>query len=125
MPTAARPARRAILLAALFAPLAIPLAIPLAAGGAMAQNAAPSFTLTLKDGAWAPQELEVPANQKFELRVVNAGTRSAEFESKDMRREKVIPAGQTAVISAGPLKPGSYEFFDDFNPKARGRIVAR
>jgi len=121
MPIAARPARRAVLLAA----LAIPLAALLAPFNSLAQTATLSFTLTLKDGAWTPQELEVPANQKFELRVVNAGTRSAEFESKDMRREKVIPAGQTAVISAGPLKPGSYEFFDDFNPKARGRIVAK
>ena len=34
-------------------------------------------------------------------------------------------AGQAVVVFIGPLRPGSYEFFDDFNPSARGHIVAR
>jgi hypothetical protein len=38
----------------------------------------------------------------------------------------VIPGGQQAAIFIGPLRPGSYEFFGDFNPKtARGHIVAK
>jgi hypothetical protein len=36
-----------------------------------------------------------------------------------------VPAGQEVVIFIGPLRAGSYEFFDDLNPRARGHIVAR
>jgi len=97
----------------------------LGAATAHAQDAPPSFTLTLRDNKFEPEQVQVPAGQKFELRVINAGTRGAEFESKDMRREKVIPPGQTVVINAGPLRPGSYEFFDDFHPSTRGRVIAR
>lgn len=92
---------------------------------ARAQDQTPSFTLTLRDGAWEPADLQVPAGQKFELRVTNATTRGAEFESKDMRREKVIGPGKSVVISAGPLRAGTYEFFDDFRPAIRGHITAR
>jgi hypothetical protein len=42
-----------------------------------------------------------------------------------MRREKVIAPGNTARISVGPLRPDRYEFFDEFNPKTRGTLVAQ
>jgi hypothetical protein len=42
-----------------------------------------------------------------------------------MKKEKVIPAGGKAVIFLGPLKPGSYEFIGEFNPKtAKGLVIA-
>jgi Cupredoxin-like domain len=38
----------------------------------------------------------------------------------------VIPGGQEGSVFIGPLSPGTYEFFGDFNPKtARGRIVVK
>jgi hypothetical protein len=117
MPLSGHPARRVVFLAI--------AAIVLDDAPVLAQDQPPSFTLTLRDGKWEPEELQVPAGQKFELRVTNATTRGAEFESKDMRREKVIPPGQSVVINAGPLRPGTYEFFDDFRPTTRGRVVAR
>jgi Cupredoxin-like domain len=42
-----------------------------------------------------------------------------------LNREKVVPAGQSTVIYVGPLAPGTYAFFDDFHPSARGRLVAK
>jgi len=50
---------------------------------------------------------------------------AAEFESSELNREKVEPAGQSAVIYVGPLSPGTYPFFDDFHQSTRGRIVAK
>jgi hypothetical protein len=94
-------------------------------GPVFAQSQTPSFSLTLRDRQWEPATLEVPANQKIELRITNAGASAAEFESTDLRREKIIPPGHEVVVYIGPLRPGSYEFFDDFNPAARGRITAR
>ena len=88
-----------------------------------ADNATAS--LTIRNRAFEPAELEVPAGQKIELHVHNADTAASEFESPALHREKVVPAGQEVVIFVGPLRAGSYEFFDDFNPRARGHLVAR
>ncbi len=86
----------------------------------------PSFTLTIKDHQFDPKELTVPAGQKFELKVVNQDKTPEEFESKDLHREKVVPGGGQISLTLGPLKPGRYEFFGEFNPKtARGHIVAK
>jgi plastocyanin len=98
-------------------------ALSLPAGVAHAQNATAS--LTIANRAFDPAELEVPAGQKIELHIKNTDKASSEFESETLHREKVVPAGQEVVLYIGPLKAGRYEFFDDFNPKARGHIVAK
>lgn len=105
-------------LAALLLPLAATLPGP-------AWAARPSFDLTLGGHRFTPAELTVPAGQKFILHVTNKGTAPAEFESSDLRREVVVPAGARVVIYVGPLRPGPYVFFDDFDPQTRGRIVAK
>ncbi len=86
----------------------------------------PSFTLTIKDHKFDPSEIQVPANQKIELRVVNKDSTAEEFESHELHREKVVAGNREITLSIGPLKPGSYEFFGEFNPQtARGRLIAR
>ncbi len=90
-----------------------------------ARAARPSFDLTLAGHQFSPAELTVPAGQKFILHVANKGTAPAEFESSDLRREVVVPAGARVVIYVGPLRPGPYVFFDDFDPQTRGRMVAK
>ena len=86
----------------------------------------PAYTLTIKDHRFEPSELEVPAGQKIALTVKNDDKTPEEFESTDLRREKVVPGGGQVTVYIGPLKPGRYEFFGDFNPKtARGHIVAK
>jgi hypothetical protein len=96
----------------------------LAAAPAFADD--PSFNITIKDHKFEPAELAVPANKKVALVVKNLDSTPEEFESKELRREKVIPGGQEATIYVGPLKPGRYEFFGEFNPKtARGHLVVK
>jgi len=42
-----------------------------------------------------------------------------------MNREKVIPGGAKATIYIGPLKPGRYEFFGEYNEAtAKGVVIA-
>jgi hypothetical protein len=86
---------------------------------------APTANLTIRNRAFEPTELEVPTGQKIELHVRNSDAAASEFESADLHREKVVPAGQEVVVYIGPLRAGRYEFFDDFNPQARGHIVAK
>ena len=94
------------------------------AGAASAADAPPEIALSLDNGQFQPGELKVKANTPFVLVVTNKGAKAAEFESKDLRVEKVVPAGKTVNVRIRALKPGTYAFFDDFNKAATGRIVA-
>ena len=92
--------------------------------GATAQE--PAYTLVIKDHQFQPTEIEVPAGQKIALLVKNNDTTPEEFESTELRREKVVAGGDQITVYIGPLKPGKYEFFGDFNPTtARGHIIAK
>jgi hypothetical protein len=58
------------------------------------------------------------------LVITNKNPKAAEFESKDLRVETVVPPGTTVNVRIRALKPGSYGFFDHYNEQATGRIVA-
>lgn len=92
---------------------------------AAAQAAEPEMTLVIKNHRFEPAELKVPAGQKIKLVVHNQDTTPEEFESHSLNREKVIPAGQKATIFIGPLQPGRYGFYGEYNEKtAQGTVVA-
>lgn len=82
--------------------------------------------IIIKDHRFAPAEIEVPAGQKIKLTINNQDATAEEFESHELNREKIIAGNSKAVISIGPLEPGRYPFFGEFNPKtAQGAIVAK
>jgi hypothetical protein len=74
-----------------------------------------TFALTIKDHKFEPAEIEIPANTKVTLKVTNADATPEEFDSSQLHREKVIPAGKDALIVIGPLKPGRYEFVGEYH----------
>jgi cupredoxin-like protein len=85
-----------------------------------------SYTLVIKDHRFQPAEIEIPAGVKIALIVRNDDPTPEEFESTELRREKVVPGGEQITVYIGPLRPGRYAFFGDFNPKtARGHIIAK
>lgn len=87
---------------------------------------APVFKIEMADGKLTPLRLEVPAGKAFKLEVTNAGASAAEFESKELHKEKVIAPKATTVISVKALAAGEYGFFDEHQPKApTGTIVAK
>ena len=93
---------------------------------ALATSDPQAFTLTIKDHRFTPDVMEVPANRRFTLLVHNADPTPEEFESYELNREKVVPGGATVKIFVGPLAPGVYPFFGDFNQKtAQGRLIAK
>jgi plastocyanin len=86
----------------------------------------PAFRLTIRDHRFEPAELVVPAGQKIKLEVENQDATPEEFESYELNREKVVPGKGTVVIFMGPLKPGRYPFFGDFNKdSAKGVLIAK
>ena len=82
-------------------------------------------TLTFRNNSFDPAELVLPAGKRIKLTVKNADATPAEFECTELRREKVVPAKGEGIVYFGPLKPGSYECFDDFHPETRGKITVK
>jgi hypothetical protein len=102
------------------------LALSLFAGPPAHAEDMPTFHLLMKDGKLFPETLEVPANTKFRLTIKNEGPGAAEFESLELRKEKVLAPGVSSNLVFHPLKPGTYKFFDEFHADtAQGRIVAK
>ncbi|MBL4804900.1 MAG: cupredoxin domain-containing protein [Alphaproteobacteria bacterium] len=92
------------------------------------QAAAPSedgvYTIVIKDHKFTPEEIRVPAGEKIKLVVDNQDPTPEEFESDDFRREKIIAGNTQATIFVGPLKPGKYHFFGEFNlDTANGYLI--
>ena len=100
--------------------LLLSLAVP-----AAAQTSPGPITITVRDRKFEPSEVSVPAGVKAELVIRNEQKTLAEFESHSLKRKKVIPPGGSARISVGPLKPGRYEFIDDFHPATKGVVVVK
>ncbi len=85
----------------------------------------PEFSLTLSNHLFFPSKLEVPANQKFKLIIHNKDSTAEEFDSFDLNREKVIFPNRSSTLFVGPLEPGRYDFFGEYNSNtAKGSIIA-
>ena len=85
----------------------------------------PTFHLVLENHLFFPSELEVPAHTKFKLVIENRDRTAEEFDSFDLNREKVIFPGRSSMLYVGPLEPGRFEFFGEFNSNtAKGTVVA-
>ncbi len=88
--------------------------------------AAEEYVLILKNHKFEPAELVLPAGKKVKVVVKNQDPTPAEFESHDLKREKIIGGNKEAIINIGPLKPGRYEFFDEFKmDTTRGFVVVK
>ena len=85
----------------------------------------PVFVIGFADGRIQPPVLEVPAGRRFKLELHNNGASPVEFESIELRKEKVLAPVADSFVVIAPLDPGEYKFFDDFHQQAQGVIVAR
>ena len=109
--------RRVVLALATFA-------IVVAAAAALAADPS-EIAVTIENNRFQPDEIEVKAGAPFVLVVTNKDAGPEEFESKELRIEKVIPGGKTLKIRVRALKPGAYPFVGEYHEKtAKGRIVA-
>lgn len=100
-------------------PICLLLALPAAAK-------TPVFEIEIRNHLFEPSEIVLPANTKVKLIVHNRDSTPEEFESYELNREKVIMGNRKVVVFIGPLEPGEYAFFGEFNPKtAQGKIIAR
>lgn len=83
------------------------------------------MTLIIKEHRFVPTELKVPAGHKIKLLVVNQDSTPEEFESYELNREKIVSGNARITVWIGPLKPGRYPFFGEFNADtAQGVVIA-
>jgi len=104
----------------------IPTIVLLSLLSTTAFAAGDEFTLAIKDHAFEPKEITIPAGKKVKLLVVNKDATPAEFESKPLSREKVIPGKSTGTVNLGPLKAGRYAFVEEYHENeaaAQGTII--
>jgi plastocyanin len=110
-------------------PLAVASALAglvgLVASPVAAAAAPPEVALTIEEHRFQPDEIRVKAGAPFVLVIANRDSGPEEFDSTDLRIEKVIPAGKTVRLRLPALKPGTYPFVGEYHEKtAKGRIVA-
>jgi hypothetical protein len=98
-----------------------------AASSALAAPAeGPSVALTLKDHRFTPSSFTVPADQKIKLTVINQDPATEEFDSHDLKVERIVTPNGRATFTIGPLKPGTYHFMGEFHAAtAQGVVTAQ
>lgn len=89
------------------------LAALVVAAPALADETA--LQLTLKDHKFTAAETDAPAGKALTIVVTNQDGTPAEFESKALRVEKIVPAGGTVSLRVRALAAGRYQFFDDYH----------
>ncbi len=103
---------------------ALIVALSILSPAAFAQTAEePTFRIEFKDGVITPSRIEVPAKTRIRLQLVNLSDTPAEFESKELYKEKVLAPKSESVMVIRTLDPGEYSFFDDFRPNTPPAIL--
>ena len=81
--------------------------------------------LAIEKHAFSPAEIRVKAGAPFILVITNRDSTAEEFESKELRVEKVIPGHKTVRLRLPGLKAGTYPFVGEFHEStAKGKIIA-
>jgi hypothetical protein len=121
-PAVARPQRRSFTRHLMMSGLCA-AALALTGAGQAARADDPVFRIEFNDGVVTPKRLEVPAKCRFTLELHNVGRTPAEFESRELRKEKVLAAGTMSTLVIRTLDPGEYPFFDDFHPESPSAVL--
>jgi hypothetical protein len=82
------------------------------------------LSISIKDHRFDPAELHAPAHAPITLTVRNLDATPEEFESKQLRVEKVVAGGGTITVKIRALEPGRYPFAGEYHEStAQGALV--
>ncbi len=79
--------------------------------------------IIIQNHKFEPAIVKVPKGYKIKLVIYNNDETIEEFESKDLKREKIIPAGTHARIMIAPLEVGEYKFYGEFHEETAQGIL--
>ena len=89
-------------------------------------NSQNEFVVKIKNHRFDPDLITVPADTKFKITIENLDDTIEEFESDDLKKEKLIGAKKKVSIQISSLKVGEYKFYGDFHQKtAQGKIIVK
>src|SRR5262249_6077890 len=71
--------------------------------------------LTLQNHKFSPSVIKVKANQPSMITMVNKDATAEEFDSSDLKIEKVVAGGQSGNIRIRALRPGTYHFMGEYH----------
>lgn len=80
------------------------------------------IVIEIQEGKFIPGYIKLHNKSKTRLVIKNLDSIPAEFESANLNREKIVPAKSEIKVMLPALKPGKYEFMNDFNQDATGVI---
>ena len=85
-----------------------------------------TYETQITDHKFFPDEINVPAGEKFKLIVTNNDKTAEEFESHDLQKEKMVRGGKKITLIIKALEKGEYKFFGEFHEKtAKGKIIVK
>jgi plastocyanin domain-containing protein len=84
------------------------------------------ITLVLQNHKFTPNVIKVKANQPAMITMVNKDGTAEEFDSADLKVEKVVAGNQSGNIRIRALKPGTYKFMGEYHAAtAQGVVIAQ
>lgn len=84
------------------------------------------FEIVARDGRLSSEKLNVPAGVKLRITLRNEGKTPVEFESQELRIEKVVAGDAASAVTIQPLKPGTYLMIDEFHADTgKMQIIAK
>ena len=85
------------------------------------------YEIKIKDHKFIPEIINAPSNAIIKLKITNLDPTIEEFESFDLKREKIVVGnGGQITVTVGPLKPGEYVFFGEFHMEtAQGKLIIK
>ncbi len=84
------------------------------------------FIVQIKNHKFIPETIAIKADKSFKLIIENLDNTLEEFESDDLKKEKLVGAGKKITINIQALKAGEYKFYGDFHQKtAQGKIIVK
>ncbi|MFV9876147.1 MAG: cupredoxin domain-containing protein [Rickettsiales endosymbiont of Dermacentor nuttalli] len=84
------------------------------------------FVINLQNRIFTPSHITIPPNTKVKLIINNLDDSVEEFESTDLKKERLIPANSMISTTIGPLAPGIYNFVGEFHKDtAHGKIEVK
>jgi len=82
------------------------------------------YRLVIEGHQFQPDRLQIPAQERVQLVIENRDATPEEFESHDLRREKIVPSKSQVSLWVGPLPAGEYGFFGEFHQDtAQGQLI--
>ena len=73
------------------------------------------IALSIKDHKFVPERITGSAGTKIVITLKNEDDSTEEFDSSELKREKVIGGGKELVLYVGPLQPGEYHFEGEYH----------